>query len=695
MKLKIMHGLLAAAMLAVGFGFQSCKDEVDESNLYTFKGSTITTYMENSENYTDFAYLCSKVKLSKKSESNIAQLLSARGNYTVFAPTNDAIQHYLDSIYVTTNYDITQIPDSTAEYIVKNAVIDNGMAEAYLTTDFLVGALEKTNMNDRYITISYGNDSTTGSAQTIVNEHSYIINPDVEVTNGVIHGVDNVVSMSNAYLPDLIEQTPNLKVFSMLLKQTGWDVKMSVYRDEDYEQNHPESITSSDFGTLYCPKHRYYGFTAFVEPDSVFVEKWGIPEPVVANGILQNGPEILEAIKQKAAQAYPDATSDDLKNLNNAVNQFVSYHLIPMRLTLDKIVVHHAEMGFAYNNPTQLSIDVTEYYETLPEILFGEKCEIPRRLMKITEGKQTDGKRINRHCKYKTDVEAGDFYEEYDVDREGILIEESNKGYLNNALNGFYYTIEDVLIYDEDVPNSVLNTRLRWDIGALLPEFVTNGYRLTTDTQWHIFPPGYFNYMQFSKECKYRYQSYYYSSLPNYQGDEHNLNGQYDVIFRLPPVPYYGTWELRVTKASFPTFGMAQMYIGQNPENLQPIGLPVDLRISPKSPAIGNETDTEDWEHNYENDKAIRLHGYMKPPYHNGLPNGGGVVNNDMRNCKNRYEDNLRMRRIVMQGTFGPDEVWYLRVKSVLESTATMFLWDYMEWAPKWIYSGTEPEDIW
>ena len=128
MKLKIMHGLLAAAMLAAGFGFQSCKDEVDESNLYTFKGSTITTYMENSENYTDFAYLCSKVKLSKKSESNIAQLLSARGNYTVFAPTNDAIQHYLDSIYVTTNYDITQIPDSTAEYIVRNAVIDTTLS---------------------------------------------------------------------------------------------------------------------------------------------------------------------------------------------------------------------------------------------------------------------------------------------------------------------------------------------------------------------------------------------------------------------------------------------------------------------------------------------------------------------------------------------------------------------------------------
>ncbi|MBO4593156.1 MAG: fasciclin domain-containing protein [Bacteroidaceae bacterium] len=695
MKINFKKCLLAVAIIAAGTGFYSCADKVDDSDLYTFTGSTITDYLQKSDNYNYFNIICEKVRLSKKSDSNIAQLLSARGNYTVFVPTNEAIQSYLDSIYVTKDYDITQIPDSTAEYIVRNSIIDNGIAHAYLSTDFLVGALEKTNMNDRYITISYGQDTVSGKATTIVNEHSIIIAPDVELTNGVIHGVDNVVSMSNAYLPDLIEQTPNLKVFSMLLKQTGWDKKMSFYRDEDYEQNHPETITSSDFGTLECPKHRYYGFTAFVETDSIFMEKWGIPAPILANGILQNGDEILEVIKEKAAQAYPAATGTDLKEEDNAVNQFVSYHLLPERLTLDKIVVHHAEMGYAYNNPSQLSIDVAEYYETLPQINFGSTCKSHRRMMKITEGKQTNGKRINRHCKYKTDVEAGDFYEEYDVDREGILIEESNKGYVNNALNGFYYTIDDILLYDPDVPNTVLNERLRWDISALLPEFITNGYRLTTDTRWHIFPPGYFDYMQFSKECKYRYQSYYYSSLPNYQGDEHNLNGQYDVIFRLPPVPYYGTWELRITKASYPTFGMAQMYIGKNPDNLHPIGLPVDLRLEPRNVSIGNEIDTDDWDHNYENDKAIRLHGYMKPPYHNGLPAGGGVVSNSLRNCKNVYEQNLRMRRIVTQGTFGPDEVWYLRVKSVLESTATMFLWDYMEWAPKWVYSGTEPEDIW
>jgi hypothetical protein len=115
--------------------------------------------------------------------------------------------------------------------------------------------------------------------------------------------------------------------------------------------------------------------------------------------------------------------------------------------------------------------------------------------MKITEGKQTEGKRINRHCKHKTDVAAGDFFEEYDIDRPGILILENNKNYLNNALNGFYYTIDSLLIYDYDVPNLVLNERLRWDVTSLLPEMMTNGFRLMTDNEWHVFPTGYQAYI--------------------------------------------------------------------------------------------------------------------------------------------------------------------------------------------------------
>ena len=124
---KIFSGIL---LVTAVFTTMGCQDKVDDSDLYTFTGNTIASYLEESDNYSDFAYICSKVKLSKRSESSIAQLLSARGNYTVFAPTNSAIHRYLDSVFVQKDYDITQVPDSVAEYIVRNSIIDNGNSEA-------------------------------------------------------------------------------------------------------------------------------------------------------------------------------------------------------------------------------------------------------------------------------------------------------------------------------------------------------------------------------------------------------------------------------------------------------------------------------------------------------------------------------------------------------------------------------------
>lgn len=126
-------------------------------------------------------------------------MLSARGNYTVFAPSNEAIGHYLDSLYNTKGYDITQIPDSTAEFIAKNSIIDNKDGNAYLSTNFEVGALGTTNMNSR-LQIDYANEED-GKLITRVNTNSKIITPDNEVYNGVVHTIDHVIDMTRPFAP--------------------------------------------------------------------------------------------------------------------------------------------------------------------------------------------------------------------------------------------------------------------------------------------------------------------------------------------------------------------------------------------------------------------------------------------------------------------------------------------------------------
>lgn len=680
--LRILRYSALAAMSVCAAFTTSCQDDVDQSDMYTFTGQTITRYLnDNPDEYSDYAYILSKVQLSPRSSSTIADLLSARGNYTCFAPNNEAVRHYLDSVYQTTNYDITLIPDSMAEYIARNSIIDNKNEKAYMSTDFLVGALERTNMDDRYITISF-DTINGGQMATYINNRSRIINFDQELTNGVIHSINHVLELSTATLPALLGTTENTRIFSHLLQITSWADSMQLYRDDDYEYNHPETGYDQNGNVAPCPEHRYIGYTAFVETDQTFHDKWGIDLPVVVNGIVTNIDEIVEQVARKCAEYYSN-NSNDYKSQDNALNQFISYHLLPERIAYDKLVIHYAEMGYSYRNPTQLTIDCFEYYETM-----GKQ----RRLIKITEGSQTNGKRINR---YVTKRDLTNYsYNEADVAIPGILINEENEGNNTNALNGFFYTIDDMLLYTDDVPNKVLNERLRFDIGALLPELMTNGYRrIMSNVSVHI-PKGFFKNLDFDEASSYNYLSGYGTTWPDYQGDEHNVTGQYDMTLKLPPVPFEGTYEIRWAVPVFANRGMAQLYLGKNKNNLTPIGLPLDLRLSPSNPSIGWEPDDPDNEdHNDENDKAMRNHGYMKPPMHDGVTNGGQVTES-LRHTTS-YSAYLRLRKIIWTGTIKPTDVLYLRIKSVLENTSTQFVMDWMELVPKNVYNGTEAEDKW
>ncbi|MEG1861421.1 MAG: hypothetical protein RRY07_08235, partial [Bacteroidaceae bacterium] len=90
--------------------------------------------------------------------------------------------------------------------------------------------------------------------------------------------------------------------------------------------------------------------------------------------------------------------------------------------------------------------------------------------------------------------------------------------------------------------------------------------------------------------------------------------------------------------------------------------------------------------------KTMRNHGYMKPPKHDGTT-GGGIVTASLRD--NSMENYLRVRKIIYTGSIKPSDVVYVRVKSVLKSTNTQFVMDWIELVPKSIYNGKDLEDKW
>jgi uncharacterized protein YneF (UPF0154 family) len=123
--------------LVVAFLLVGCQETVDVSNRYVFKDNTILDYLKkHPETYSQYVELLYQVPMSKVSQTNVAQILSARGNYTVFAPTNEAVQAYLDTLAAKNVIDEgcwegfrdSTTLDSIRKVIVYNSIIDGGDA---------------------------------------------------------------------------------------------------------------------------------------------------------------------------------------------------------------------------------------------------------------------------------------------------------------------------------------------------------------------------------------------------------------------------------------------------------------------------------------------------------------------------------------------------------------------------------------
>ena len=685
MKRDIWFRLCACVCMCVAFCLLGCTDDVDESDMYTFTGQLIQDFLEDTEETSYFAYMTSIAKASSKSESCIDKLLSTRGNYTCFAPTNDAIQTYLDSVYSVEGYNYLDTPDSTANNIVLNCLIDNEDESAYLVSDMETGTFELSTFSDRNLTVRF--DTIDGGTLAIyINTYSRIVSSDNEVENGVIHIVDRVITPSNSTVAGLIAEAGNLKIFSKLLELTGWDEKMTDWRDYDYEETNPgegPDCPTESSGNVPSPDHRDQGYTAFVESDSVLIAGMGLPELVLNEdyGTIDNWDEIWPYITAKCLEYYPDATDSDPTSEDNAVNQFVSYHLVDVGVTYDHILIHYNEQGYSYTTHN-LGIDAWEYYESMGS---------HHRMFKVTEGSQTNGKRINR---YVSERNANYTYDLANVEIEGILINEDNGSYDVAALNGYYYVIDDIMVYTDDVADKVLNERMRYDICALLKEQITNGFRrgYTSSACSNMYiPMDYFEDMTWTEEANVNYLPGYAmgSGYRNYQGDEYNIQGQYDVTLKIPRVPTAGTYEFRIGLSNNTVRSMCQIYFGTNKDNLPARGLPLDERKDGEDATIGWVEDGTDSDANDENDKVMRNHGYMKAPYYFGPDNAAGT-NSNYRN------DSSRLRYIAYTGTFDPDQEYYIRFKSVLENTSAQLFLDYFEFCPKSVYNNPlQTEDKW
>ena len=699
---KFIHkigGMMALAALGVA-SFTSCSEEIDDSNLYTFTGQTVIDYLRSDSTLSDIAKISDRAGMSDR--------LSAYGTYTCFAPTNEALKVYIDSLYNDVKSDnhnglyAGEVPaDSVMNRLWKSEKCDSlckDIIESHVTgqkkttNDFLTGA---------DITMMLGNTHTPKrvNGEITMDGTTHFIKTDQEVENGIVQVIDRLFYRSTNYIIDEMDAMGCYGLWVEALRKTGIDkILQENIRTKGISWFNIEPENQYPYADY--PTKCKVGFTIFAEPDEV-LKKEGI----------NTFADLVERANQEYANcknwySYVEdaginvSTGNDYTNQWNALNMFIRYHILHYALSTDKLVYSYNELK---------DMDVYEYVRTL----------LPGTMFKLTGIKDPGGNvgeiRINRQLNTptltsdpgNTNRNGTAYLEANQVIDEGILVG-NTKINSRQASNGYVHPISGVLAYKETVPNKVLNERLRFEFMSLFDESMTNRYRGYTGADLKSFfgrtdrditavriPEGYFENMviyngdasrvyYLTKDQANGYNGY--DCWNDYQGDELYCKGAYDFAIKLPPVPKDGTYELRFGYVNNGLRTIVQFYLGHSSDRstMTPCDIPLDQNVNPTSTTVGWTNPNTDGDNGAAVDKAMHNRGWMRGPnYFSNKKYGEGSTARFKSDGGQHH-----IRRVVTKQYFKQGEENWFRCKTAMpENTEAEFELDYIELVPVNVYN--------
>lgn len=649
---KFIYTVIAALSLMISgsLTLSSCIDDdpVDDA-YFTFTGEMVTDYLQHRDKtFSSFITILKRAKLW--------DLLSTYGEFTCYAPTNEAIEDYLRENRVSS---LDQLSDAVCDTLAWQHLVK----AAYFTTDVAEGSLPTTNMNNRYLSVS--EDSI--SHKFFMNGNSEMIARDDSVVNGVVHTLARVLSSHSIFIGDAIIADPKCKIFAEALELTGLNDTLSLFMDDRYycspdstvltaTSQHHRIFGNNDAYWKY-PAQRKFMWTIFVEPDSIF-NLYRIKD--------------IEDLKAYAKKIYDNTYPEDAgkydkewTNRRNPLNRFIAYHILDRYASYSEMTVSASVFSNAIQEFRTEYQDIQEFYETMA----------PYTIMKICDA--AGQKYINRKgvgAKYKV--------------KGCRVISPSEAGGSKDEMNGIYHYIDNILTYNkEETIDQVLNTRIRIDATTLSPDFMNAGARNSNPKTYGVdffmmgFKPGFTKNFIFSDNTFFGVHNRFYCN--SWENDMCACLDNFDIKFRLPPVPSGQTYEVRLGYVCGANRTVVQVYFDDNLTADIPCGIPIDLRKY--GPEYGWESDTNlnnDEEAIEANDKALRNQGFMK-----------GLAGAFFADLSSLPRDQVQcLRRILCTKYFEEGHDYYVRLRQVLENQAEMSL-DYIEIVPKSVYDGTVAED--
>lgn len=688
---RLKYIFVGVVCALTGMATVSCSDEPDDENFYTFTGEMMSDYFRNRPEYSDFAYIVD--------QAGMTDLLSAYGHYTCFLPSNKVVENYLNKKGLNSVKDLTR---EQCDTIARTHLVNN----MYATIDMNDGTLNTANMNKRYIQITHTVDKNDNSVVQL-NRMSNIIFElkDDSVENGIIHPIDVLLENSNSSISDVLKANDRIRIFYEGLVATGLRDTLIKTKDESYDGSKYGTYSyTSDFWReiAVAPEEKKYGFTVFVEPDDLYEKKFKEYGISTSNGMVR-------ALYDLACMIYDPVFADDddykaaygfdkITDRNNPLNMFMAYHILTRDVIgwnkLTPIEVHSGIVDGAIGIKID-KMNPCDWYETL----------MPRTMMKLEQatvreymGNSERGQRyINRRVDDKFSIDGSKIQPTVEAD------------YLQDAPNGRYFYIDDIIAFNKDTQEKVLNDRIRMDFSTIFPEVMTMNMRLNGDPtkddesfkadqtfkngKNYWFPKGYLDNVTMEGNGVLVYRRPHWNFW-SYEGDEFNLFGDYDFTFRLPPVPYEGEYQIRLGFCALDTRGVAQIYFDGKPQ-----GIPVDMRKRLSDETIlGDQFGTKKWadmtdEEKAEDQKMLKNLGYYRGAY-GGYHSSGSTIN--------EFVDNPRTYRLVLCTVhINPKKDHYIRVRCTSSSKLgnnNEFMMDYLEIVPKSVYgissSGAMETDL-
>ncbi len=686
MRIKKSVFLLLLSM----FAFTGCWEEQHPGTYYTFSGQTVASSLEEKPDYSEF------VKVLQR--AGIWSDLSTYGHNTCFAPNNEAIARFLKEREAAARkegkdvtYDrVEDLPKEDCDTLAWTHLID---ITCYVG-DLIPGLLPKVNLNDRFLILTLDSTRVEQLGDSVIAlqrrlNNSIILAQDDSCENGVIHYIDRCIDFGGDYVYDLVDNDPKTQLFSEGLRVAGFHKILSEWYDYNYKigddsvRNGVSLTSAGNSYTVFYWEKRKTNFTLLVPTDSI-LNRYGIYTITDMFNYAKNIYSEYNGV---------DSIMADYSNPKNPLFRFLSYHILPFLVDLSRINGRN-DIVKTYNAKVTYPED---YFETL----------LPKSLMRITTKFKGD------------DIDLNNIYINSNIYRiptngareqgngtlgfngakvRGVRIltsDEMNKLGVSkySALNGVYHYIDDILVYDDNVRNNILDRRMRIDCTTLSPDFITSGAR-----QFNAENTGVSKYGSGFKDPKNftSYQTEYTLSVraPNtsssyaYEGDGIDIEGQFDMFVKLPPVPHDGTWQLRLSFRSNKLCGIIQTYMASIPvgqevmrTDWKPLGLPIDLRVDLDDPSVGwiKDENMESEAAIEALDKSMKNRGWMK----------GSDAQRTATDIIHRNVDT--MGRLILATEYMTSNVdYYIRFKQLLDDKKAEFLFDYIELVPKSVYDYNE-----